>query len=295
MIDQLLHQFLEHLRYERNVSEHTLRNYASDLEQFHDFLAAADPQTGKRNEPPIQQIDHLTIREWLATLHSAQKKKTSVARKLAVLRTFFQFLVREGVVELNPAKLVSTPRLEKKLPKHLSVEDAIRFIETPDVETDLGKRDRAMLELLYATGVRVAELTKLNLQDIDFKNKLIRVSGKRRKERIAPSATRPRTRCKIIWSPAKGSSWPPRSRCESRKHCFSTIRAPGSRHGRSVEWSRSTSKSAPVCTRSARTLCATHLPRTCWTAALTCATSRSCSATRVCPPRRSTPTSPWRN
>ncbi|MCU1266610.1 MAG: Site-specific recombinase XerD [Acidobacteria bacterium] len=186
MIDELQTQFLEHLRYERNVSEHTLRNYQSDLEQFRDYLAPADPQTGRRKEPNIKQIDHLTIREWMATLHSAQKKKSSVARKLAALRTFFQFLVREGVVELNPAKLVSTPRLEKKLPKHLSVEDAIRFIETPDLETDLGRRDRAMLELLYATGVRVSELTKLNVHDIDFNNKLIRVIGKRRKERIVP-------------------------------------------------------------------------------------------------------------
>ena len=185
-MEQLLTQFLEHLRYERNVSEHTLRNYASDLDQFLDYLAPAHPQTGKRSVPAIQQIDHITIREWLATLHAAQKKKTSVARKLAALRTFFQFLVREGLLELNPAKLVSTPRLEKKLPKHLSLEDAIRFIETPDTETHLGVRDRSILELLYATGVRVSELTKLNLSDIDFQNKLIRVTGKRRKERIVP-------------------------------------------------------------------------------------------------------------
>jgi integrase/recombinase XerC len=109
-----------------------------------------------------------------------------VARKLAALRTFFQFLVREGILELNPAKLVSTPRLEKKLPVHLSVEDAIRFIETPDTQTDLGKRDRAILELLYGTGVRVSELTKLDLGDVDFKEKLIRVTGKRRKQRIVP-------------------------------------------------------------------------------------------------------------
>src|SRR5438128_7515032 len=186
MIDDLLTQFLEHLRYERNVSEHTLRNYASDLEQFYDYLAPADAQTGKRKEPEIQEIDHLTIREWLATLHSARKKKTSVARKLAALRTFFQFLVREGVIELNPAKLVATPRKEKKLPVHLSIEDAIRFIETPNIETDFGRRDRAILELLYATGVRVSELVSLNLRDIDFKNKLLRVMGKRGKERIVP-------------------------------------------------------------------------------------------------------------
>jgi integrase/recombinase XerC len=183
---KLLNQFLEHLRYERNVSEHTLRNYSSDLQQFLDYLAPVDQRTNKRTFPKAQEIDHITIREWLATLHSAQKRKSSIARKLAAVRTFLQFMVRERLLDKNPAKLVSTPRLEKKLPLHLSVEEAIRFIETPDTESDLGKRDRAMLELMYATGVRVSELTKLNLGDVDFGNKLIRVSGKRRKERIVP-------------------------------------------------------------------------------------------------------------
>src|SRR5918993_308631 len=154
MIEHLLAQFLEHLRYERNVSEHTLRNYAIDLGQFYEHLAPADASTGARREFDIRQIDHITI--------------------------------REGVVELNPAKLVSTPRLEKKLPNHLSVEEAVRFIETPDLSTDLGKRDRAILEFLYGTGVRVSELVKLNLRDIDFKNKMVRVTGKRRKQRIVP-------------------------------------------------------------------------------------------------------------
>jgi integrase/recombinase XerC len=185
-MEKLIEQFLEHLRYERNVSAHTLRNYSSDLEQFIDYLAPIETSSGKRKIPDIGDIDHLTIREWMAALHSAQKKKASIARKLAALRTFFQFLVREGILELNPAKLVSTPRLEKKLPQHLSIEEAIRFIETPDPDTDLGKRDRAILELMYATGVRVAELTTLNLADIDFRNQLIRVTGKRRKQRIVP-------------------------------------------------------------------------------------------------------------
>jgi len=181
-MQKLIEQFLEHLRYERNVSAHTLRNYASDLEQFIQFLTADK----RREMPAVSEIDHLTIREWMAALHTAQKSKSSIARKLATLRTFFQFLVREGLLELNPAKLVSTPRLEKKLPKHLSVEEAIRFIETPDEDTDLGKRDRAMLELMYATGVRVAELTTLNLTDVDFGNQLVRVTGKRRKQRVVP-------------------------------------------------------------------------------------------------------------
>ena len=178
----LIEQFLEHLRYERNVSAHTLRNYSSDLEQFLHFLTAGE----NRKAPEISEIDHLTIREWLASLHTAKKTKASIARKLAALRTFFQFLVREGLLELNPAKLVATPKLEKKLPKHLSIEEAIRFIESPDPETDLGKRDRAMLEMLYATGVRVAELTTVNIPDVDFRNQLVRVTGKRRKQRIVP-------------------------------------------------------------------------------------------------------------
>src|SRR6266403_1656677 len=137
-MEQLIVQFLEHLRYERNVSSHTVRNYQSDLEQFLEYLAPAQKK-GKRKLPDIAEIDHLTIREWLSALHSAQKKKSSIARKLAALRTFFQFLVREG-----------------------------------------------MLELMYATGVRVAELTTLDLRDVDFQNKLIRVTGKRRKQRIVP-------------------------------------------------------------------------------------------------------------
>ncbi len=182
MLEEYLQQFLQHLRYERNVSQHTLRNYSSDLEQFRDHLFRID----KRTDVPVSEIDHLTIREWMADLHGENKKKTSIARKLASLRTFFQFLVREGVLENNPAKLVATPRVERKLPNHLSMEDAVRFIETPDLNTDLGKRDRAILEFLYATGMRVGELVGLNLKDIDFREKLVRVTGKRKKQRILP-------------------------------------------------------------------------------------------------------------
>ena len=182
MLEEYLQQFLQHLRYERNLSAHTLRNYSSDLEQFRDHLFRID----RRTDIPVGDIDHLTIREWMANLHGDNKKKTSIARKLASLRTFFQFLVREGVLENNPAKLVATPRVERKLPNHLSMEDAVRFIETPDLNTDLGKRDRAILEFLYATGMRVGELVGLNLKDIDFREKLVRVTGKRKKQRILP-------------------------------------------------------------------------------------------------------------
>jgi integrase/recombinase XerC len=182
MLEEYLQQFLQHLRYERNVSLHTLRNYSSDLGQFRDYLFNIDAGA----EIPVGEIDHLTIREWMSNLHGASKKKTSIARKLASLRTFFQFLVREGVLENNPARLVATPKIEKKLPNHLSIEDAVRFIETPDLNTDLGTRDRAILEFLYSTGMRVGELVGLNLKDIDFREKSVRVTGKRNKQRILP-------------------------------------------------------------------------------------------------------------
>jgi len=178
-------RFAEHLKYERNVSAHTLRNYLSDLEQFYNHICPLD-KTGKRPEIDIHQIDHITIREYLSGLYREKRKKTSIARKLASLRTFFKFLCREEVVDMNPAKLVSSPRLDKKLPKVLSVDDVIKFIVTPETDTVLGKRDRAILELLYATGMRVAELTGLDIIDVDLKNDSVRVLGKGRKERIVP-------------------------------------------------------------------------------------------------------------
>ena len=181
MFQAALDQFLQHMRYERNVSPHTLRSYASDLGQFRKYLLKIE----NLDDISVKDIDRLTIREWMAELH-ADHKKTSVARKLASLRTFFQFLVREGTIETNPAKLVATPKIERKLPNHLSMEDVVRFIETPDLNTDLGKRDRAIIEFLYATGIRVGELVSIDLKDIDFREKLVRVTGKRKKQRIVP-------------------------------------------------------------------------------------------------------------
>jgi len=181
VLNEHLNQFLQHLKYERNLSPHTLRNYASDLEQFKLHLFNVE----KRADVPVAEIDRLTIREWMAELHG-DHKKTSVARKLASLRTFFQFLVREGKLESNPAKQVATPKIERKLPNHLSIEDALRFVETPDINTDLGRRDRAIIEFLYATGIRVGELVGINLTDVDFQEKMVWVTGKRKKQRIVP-------------------------------------------------------------------------------------------------------------
>ena len=182
MLLEATNEFLQHLKYERNLSAHTIRNYESDLEQFRSFLCGIE----KREDIPYAEIDRLAIREWLANLHAAGKQKSSIARKLASLRTLFQFLIREGKLESNPAKMVATPKIERKLPNHLSMEDAVRFIETPDLNSELGRRDRAMLEFLYATGIRVGELVNIDVADIDLRERLVRVFGKRRKERIVP-------------------------------------------------------------------------------------------------------------
>ena len=180
-----LDDFLKHLKYERNLSEHTLRNYESDMVQFYDYIAPLD-KNDERREVPIRSIDNLTIREYMATLYEKKKKKSSIHRKVATLRTFFRFLCREEILDNNPAMLVSSPRVDRKLPNHLSIEQMVRFIETPETDTVLGKRDRAILELLYASGLRVSELVGLNLLDIDFANQTLRVKGKGRKERMVP-------------------------------------------------------------------------------------------------------------
>lgn len=177
--------FIRHLKYERNASAHTLRNYESDLQQFYDYIAPPG-KDGHRRAVDIADLDHLTIREYMATLYEQNRKKSSIHRKVATLRTFFRYLCREGLLETNPAKMVSSPRVERKLPNHLTIEQMVRFIETPETETVLGKRDRAILELLYASGLRVSELVGLNLTDVDFANQSLRVRGKGRKERIVP-------------------------------------------------------------------------------------------------------------
>ncbi|HWO01982.1 MAG TPA: tyrosine recombinase XerC [Blastocatellia bacterium] len=184
-MQEYISRFRDYLKYERDVSPHTLRNYMSDLEQFLDFFCPKDSK-GNRREVDIRDIDHISIREYLATLYGQRRKKTSIARKLATLRSFFKFLCREEIIELNPARLVSGPRLEKRLPRILPIEEMFRFLETPDTGTVLGKRDRALLELLYATGCRVSELAGINIDDLDFKRESVLLRGKGRKERIVP-------------------------------------------------------------------------------------------------------------
>ena len=169
--------FLEALRL-RAVSEHTLAAYESDLRDFETFL--------KSRNAAIESMDHLVIRDYLGQLYERRLEKTSVSRKLACLRTFFKFLVRDGRLKTNPAELTSSPRLPKKLPSYLSEDEAATVVEMPAGDAFKDLRDRAILELLYASGLRVRELVGLNDENLDMAQQLVRVFGKGRKQRIVP-------------------------------------------------------------------------------------------------------------
>jgi integrase/recombinase XerC len=169
--------FLEALRM-RAVSEHTLSSYESDLRDFEAFL--------KLRKAAFDTIDHIFIRDFLGHLYERKLEKTSIARKLACLRTFFKFLLREGRLKTNPAELVSSPRLPKKLPSYLPEAEAATVVEMPQGGSFKDLRDRAILELLYASGLRVRELSGLNDESLDMPQQLVRVFGKGRKQRIVP-------------------------------------------------------------------------------------------------------------
>ena len=198
-MDSAVKQFLIYLRSVRNSSPHTIRSYENDLGQFLTFLTP--PGTAM---PPPQDVTHLMIREFVAHLHDLKLEKSSIARKLAAIRSFFKFAVREGMVVRNPARMVATPKLPKRIPSVLSAEDLNAFLDgvvagparesgrapseasANDDSRLMVKRDRAILELLYASGLRVSELTGLNLGDMDRKELMLRVRGKGNKERIVP-------------------------------------------------------------------------------------------------------------
>ena len=188
-MNDLIQEYLRHLRYERNASPHTLRNYASDLAQFLEFLS----KTGRDitgSPEALAAVGHHEIRAFLATLYEGGRKKSSIARKVASLRAFFKYLHREGIIEENPARLVSTPKLPKTLPHILTTEEMNRFLNSVGKSARNGGvlrlRDRAMLELLYASGLRASELVGLDLADVNFGSRVVLVRGKGRKERWVP-------------------------------------------------------------------------------------------------------------
>jgi integrase/recombinase XerC len=161
---------------ERNAAQHTIPSYFKDINDFADFLTA-------EKITDLNQIEYLTIRKYLATLNAQEYSRRTIARKLSGLRTFFKFLIREGYIEQNPFQLVSTPKLDKKLPVFMYTEEINELLTMPDAETPLGIRDRAIMDVLYASGMRVSELVSLNLSSIDFVSKTALVYGKGNKER----------------------------------------------------------------------------------------------------------------
>jgi len=203
-------EFLNYLQFEKRFSEHTAKCYGTDLQQFTEFLIAhsdsspsapepisfaqqqAGPATALATEtkPNVDQLllstDVNTVRAYLAQLNEKQYSKSTIARKLATLRSFYKFLVKRNQVISNPVTVVRTPKQDKKLPRFLEYEEVKKLLETPPIDNWLGARDRAILETLYSTGIRVSELVALNMDDVDFLGEVVHVRGKGKKERIAP-------------------------------------------------------------------------------------------------------------
>jgi integrase/recombinase XerC len=183
-VKDVLDDFLEHLRLNENASAHTVRAYESDLSQYFRFLSG---RVGRvRGDLVPADVDHLSIREFLGELHRRGNTRASAARKLAALRTFGRYLRREGVLDSDPAALVGTPKREVRLPAHLGEAEMSRLLEMPDGSHPLGRRDRAILELFYASGLRLSELVGLDLDDVNLSSRVVRVLGKGGKERIVP-------------------------------------------------------------------------------------------------------------
>jgi integrase/recombinase XerC len=184
-VDTQLVAFLEFLRLNRNVSPLTIDAYRHDLEPF---LAYAREYLGKSALEP-EDIQLPVIRGFLAQLHRRGRSRASVARKLSALRSFMRYLKREGRIEDNPASLAASPKLEHKIPAHLSMQEMSRLLDVPDTSDPLGRRDRAILELFYASGLRLSELVGLDLEDVDLQGRMVRVMGKGGKERLVPFNT----------------------------------------------------------------------------------------------------------
>jgi integrase/recombinase XerC len=192
----LVRQFLDYLKLEKHFSDYTVKSYGADLIQFASFIAG---EIGHANTAPIgapltpEQVDErqlkcepLTIREFLAYLYAQNYTKSTTARKLATLRSFFKFLIRRGQVSVNPLSTIRTPKQEKRLPKCLDLEQVQKLLDAPDDNDLLGARDKAMLEVLYSSGIRVSELVDLDMSDLDLQEGILRVRGKGRKDRLTP-------------------------------------------------------------------------------------------------------------
>ncbi len=175
-MNRYIDKFISYLNIEKNYSSYTITNYSLDLNEFMVFV----------DNKPVEQIQYLHLRKFLAHLRARHLKSRSIARKLSSIRSFFRFLQKEGLIKENPAVLLVTPKLEKSLPKFLSEQEMAELIESPSFNNLSDKRDRAILETLYSSGLRVSELVGLNTGDVDFISSILRVRGKGKKERLVP-------------------------------------------------------------------------------------------------------------
>ncbi|WP_028323734.1 tyrosine recombinase XerC [Desulfatirhabdium butyrativorans] len=187
-MNPFLERFITHLETEKGFSAHTIRAYRNDIEQFFESVAQMLGLSEERIDID-NDIDPLVIRGYLAGLYD-HHRKSSIGRKISAVRSFFRFLVRRGLVRKNPAEHVATPKAEKPIPVFLPVDDMFRLLDGIDTGSLPGLRDKAMLEVLYSTGIRVSELTGMNEQDLDDRQGLIRIRGKGSKERIVPVGKR---------------------------------------------------------------------------------------------------------
>jgi len=183
-VKEQLRSFLDYLRLNRNASPHTIAAYDSDLSQFLDFVAADLKMARADLQPP--HITLTAVRSYMADLYRQGQARSSVSRKLSALRTFSRYLRREGWIEGDPVALAAAPKREQKVPAHLSMAEMSTLLDTPDASEPLGKRDRAILELFYASGLRLSELVGLDVEDVNLSARMVRVMGKGAKERIVP-------------------------------------------------------------------------------------------------------------
>ncbi len=180
----LIEKYLKYMKVERNASEHTIISYQNDLEAFLGFTAEVENISPDKLD--VTSITRLSIRLWLGDLSEKGLAKTSIARKVASLRSFFKYCFKRGYIEKNPAHLLVVPKKEQTLPKTATIEDIERMMEAVDTDTVRGLQDRTILELFYGTGIRLSELTGLNLTDVNLKQNQITVKGKGNKQRIIP-------------------------------------------------------------------------------------------------------------
>ncbi len=182
-MNELVTSFLRYLQTEKGYSNHTVRNYDSDLRQFIRFVATKKGSRGNLSD--ITLVDYKLIRSYLGERFDTSRR-TTIARKLSALKSFFRFLELRGFCLINPASEIATPKQEKHIPTYLPIDEMFALLEKPDREKPSGLRDVSILELLYSSGLRVSELVNLNLEHLDLKARLVRVSGKGGKERVLP-------------------------------------------------------------------------------------------------------------